>query len=605
MPSFKPFSSVTGRNSYSLFDIRLDSDFIVFRGTEHESTGQLLKGVLVLCLQSSLRMEDVRLRLIGTLRHSWADPRGSAPGVSGQKVDKSTTILEHRWSPFVGTHGKSMTLPAGNYEWPFEFMLPGDTAESVEGIPEASITYRIKATVGRGKLAYDLHAYKHLRIIRTLEPGALEFLHAMSVENIWPNKVDYSIVIPQKAVVFGGTVAMEMRFTPLLKALELGDITARLMEVRECCVQGPSGLNIREHRTEREVAMWKFEVTREEHWQDMIEDTGQEGWAMTKRLDLPKRLRQCIQDLNHHGIKVRHKIKLTVALCNPDGHISELRATLPISIFISPNMPLDEQGNLVDQSPSTPTEQIQGTLAPPGYGEHVLDQLYEDVDMSGFQTPGIQSGINSPFYAQSRSGSSDNLAASLTHSRPVAPAALSSRLADVSLDPSQRNTSYTSIGSASGFSASGFASPTSAPHGVAPRSEPASSGALTRSNSAGDDSSRNSAEHIDLDPSEFFELNKVPSYQTAVRTPARSRAPSGNVPLPDYQTALSAPRTPPATDIVPDPLTTISEDQTGEDHMHQVHHVSRPTSLMAGRAYTDDPAHHRRIPVVQGRDQVF
>ncbi|KAH7175794.1 hypothetical protein EDB81DRAFT_751251 [Dactylonectria macrodidyma] len=602
MPSFiKPFSSVTGRSSYSLFDIRLDSDFIVFRGTEHESTGQLIKGVLVLCLQSSLRMEDVRLRLIGTLRHStipnqdcfflssWADPRGSAPGVSGQKVDKSTNILEHRWAPFVGTHGKSMTLPAGNYEWPFEYMLPGDTAESVEGIPEASITYRIKATVGRGKLAYDLHAYKHLRIIRTLEPGALEFLHAMSVENIWPNKVDYSIVIPQKAVVFGGSVAMEMRFTPLLKALELGDITARLMEVRECCVQGPSGLNIREHRTEREVAMWKFEVTREEHWQDMIEDTGQEGWALTKRLDLPKKLRLCIQDLNHHGIKVRHKIKLTVALCNPDGHISELRATLPISIFISPNMPLDEQGNLVDQSPNTPAEQVLGTMAPPGYGEHVLDQLYEDVDMSGFQTPGIQSGVSSPFYAQSRSGSSDNLAAALTHSRPVAPAALSSRLADVSLDPSQRNTSYTSIGSASGF-----ASPTSAPLAAAPRSEPPSSGALTRSNSAGDDSSRNSAEHLDLDPNEFFELNKVPSYQTAVRTPARSRATSGNVPLPDYQTALSAPRTPPAADIVTDPLGTISEDQAGEDHIHQVHHVSRPTSLMAGRSY-DDPANHRRI----------
>jgi len=598
MPSFiKPFSSVTGRNSYSLFDIRLDSDFIVFRGNEHESSGQLLKGVLVLCLQSSLRMEDVRLRLMGTLRHSWSDPRGSAPGVSGQKVDKTTTILEHRWAPFVGTHGKSMTLPAGNYEWPFEFMLPGETAESVEGISEASITYRLKATVGRGKLAYDLHAYKHLRIIRTLEPGALEFLHAMSVENIWPNKVDYSIVIPQKAVVFGGSIAMEMRFTPLLKALELGDITARLMEVRECCIQGASGLSIREHRTEREVQMWKFEVTREEHWQDMIEDTGQEGWALTKRLDLPKRLRQCIQDLNHHGIKVRHKIKLTVALCNPDGHISELRATLPVSIFISPNMPLDEQGNLVDQSPSAPSEQTLGTIAPPGYGEHVLDQLYEDVEVHGFQTPGIQSGVNSPFYAQSRSGSTENLAAALTHSRPVAPAALSSRLADVSLDPSRRNTSYTSINSASGFT-----SPVAAPLGAAPRSEPPSSGVLTRSNSAGDDSSRNSAEHIDLDPNEFTELSKVPSYQTAVRTPARTISQGGNAQVPDYQTALSAPRTPPAGDILPDPLGTISEDQT-ENHVHQVHHVSRPSSLMAGRAYTDDPSIHRRLQLA--RDQVY
>ncbi|CAJ0547918.1 Ff.00g046720.m01.CDS01 [Fusarium sp. VM40] len=556
-------------------------------------------------------MEDVRLRLVGTLRHaavanhvsfhSWADPRGSAPGVSGQKVDKTTTILEHRWAPFIGTHGKSMTLPAGNYEWPFEYMLPGNMAESVEGIPEASITYRLRATVGRGKLAYDLHANKHLRIIRTLEPGALEFLHAMSVENIWPNKVDYSIIIPQKAVVFGGLVTMEMRFTPLLKGLELGDITARLMEVRECHVQGTGssyGTGTKEHRTEREVSMWKFSVSREEHWQDMIEDTGQEGWALTKKLNLPKRLRQCVQDLNHHGIKIRHKIKLTVALCNPDGHISELRATLPVSIFISPNMPLDEEGNLVDQSPTTPSNERElSTIAPPGYGEHVLDQLYEDVDVSGFQTPGFQSGLSSPFYAQSRAGSNENLAA-LAHSRPVAPAALSSRLADVSLDPSQRTTSSTSLRS---LGSSGFMSPTSAPQIPVPRSEPATT-ALTRTNSS-EDSSRNSAEHIDLDATDLVELSKVPSYQTAVKTPARSRAGTGDLLLPDYQTALSAPRTPPATDHPADPLGTISEDQDGED---RTQHVSRPTSwLGGGRAYTDDAATYRRMNGAQNRGQVF
>ena len=203
-------------------------------------------------------------------------------------------------------------------------MLPGDTAESVEGIPEASITYRLKATVARGKLAYDLHASKHLRIIRTLEPGALEFLHAMSVENIWPNKVDYSIIIPQKAVVFGGNINMEMRFSPLLKGLELGDITAKMVENRDCCVYGASGLNYREHKYEREVATWKFETSREENWQDMIEDTGQEGWTMVKTLNLPRKLGKCVQDLNHHGIKIRHKIKLTVALKNPDGHVSEV-----------------------------------------------------------------------------------------------------------------------------------------------------------------------------------------------------------------------------------------------------------------------------------------
>ncbi|KAG8423818.1 hypothetical protein J3458_000673 [Metarhizium acridum] len=455
-----------------------------------------------------------------------------------------------------------MTLPAGNYEYPFEFMLPGDTAESVEGIPEASITYRLKATVGRGKLAYDLHAYKHLRIIRTLEPGALEFLHAMSVENIWPNKVDYSIIIPQKAVVFGGTINMEMRFTPLLKGLELGDITAKMIEIRDCWIQGATGLSMREYRTEREVATWRFEVNREEHWQDMIQDTGQEGWALVKPLPLPKRLRQCIQDLNHHGIKVRHKIKLTVALKNPDGHISELRATLPVSIFISPNIPFDEQGNLLSQNQGSSAPSTENALvAPPGYGEHVLDQLYEDVDVSGFQTPAIPSGVSSPFYSQSRSGSAENLASLAHHPSPIAPAVLSSRLADVSLNPCQRNRSFTSVYS---HSPSGRVSPTSGQHGSAPRSEPPSQN-LTRSNSEEDRSGRNSTEHVDLDPAEFAELNRVPSYATAVRTPAWSRTQPAAGLVPDYQTALYAPRTPPATDITLEPLSTISEDRSDEN----------------------------------------
>jgi hypothetical protein len=258
----------------------------------------------------------------------------TATGISQIKVDRSIPIIHHRWRNFVGGTGKSVTLPAGNYEWPFEYRLPGDTAETIECIPEASISYRLKATVSRRRFSSDLHAQKRFRVFRTLEPGALEFLHAMSVENIWPNKVDYSIVIPQKAVIFGSTVSLQMRFTPLLKGLEMGDITAKLVEIRECFVQGTGGAKVKEHRTERDTAIWKMKVSRDLHWQDTIEDTGQEGWVIDKKLNLPKKMRQCIQDLNLHGIKVRHKIKLTVALKNPDGHISEVRVQSPLTYSV-------------------------------------------------------------------------------------------------------------------------------------------------------------------------------------------------------------------------------------------------------------------------------
>lgn len=488
---------------------------------------------------------------------SWTDSKVTPTGISSQKVDKTNTIFSHRWEPFVGggSNGssRSTTLAAGNYEWPFELLLPGDTCESVEGLPEANIIYHLKATVARGKLAYDLHAKKRVRIIRTLESSALEFLHAMSVENIWPNKVEYSIVVPQKAVVFGSSIPLETRFTPLLKGLEIGDITCKLVEVHDFIVQSFQGHSVREYKKEREVAQWTVPMSREEHWQDMIEDTGQEGWVMNTSLDLPRKLGKCMQDVNVHGIKIRHKLKMVVALKNPDGHISEvsilctpgkgeshthsqqLRATLPVTVFISPNMPLDEEGNLVRQHPhGTSPEQRTNSIAPPGYGEHVLDQLYDEVDMSGLQTPGVQSGMNSPFYGHSRAGSAENLNA-MMNSNAVPPAVLSTRLENMTLDPSNRNQSFNSTTSHSTGTTTPYMNFQPSDHSS--HTSPPQSAPLSRSNSGeGEDrSGHQTPEHVDFP--ELSELSKVPSYATAVKTPARPLTSLDSCTLPDYRTA--------------------------------------------------------------------
>jgi hypothetical protein len=64
-------ATVKGKN-VSLFEIRLENDFIVFRGHESESAGQVVRGVVVLCTSSPMKVEDVHLRLSGTLRHKYA-----------------------------------------------------------------------------------------------------------------------------------------------------------------------------------------------------------------------------------------------------------------------------------------------------------------------------------------------------------------------------------------------------------------------------------------------------------------------------------------------------------------------------------------------------
>lgn len=75
--------------------------------------------------------------------------------------------------------GSAETLAAGNYEWPFEMVIPGCTTDSLEGLPETWVVYRMKATIERGMLQQNSLARRQVRIIRTLDPAALELAHAM------------------------------------------------------------------------------------------------------------------------------------------------------------------------------------------------------------------------------------------------------------------------------------------------------------------------------------------------------------------------------------------------------------------------------------------
>ena len=86
-------------------------------------------------------------------------------------------------------------LLVGTYEWPFEFIIPRSIVESVEGLADAHIKYKLQATVIRGRLSHDFHTFKLVHIIRTLDPSALA--HAMLAKNLWLNKVEYSIVVSQ------------------------------------------------------------------------------------------------------------------------------------------------------------------------------------------------------------------------------------------------------------------------------------------------------------------------------------------------------------------------------------------------------------------------
>ncbi len=210
---------------------------------------------------------------------------------------------------------------------------------------------------------------------------------------------------------------------------------------------------------------------------------------------------------------------------------------------------------MVDQTPMSTETTDMGQHAPPLYEHHQLDQLYADVIQSGIMTPHPQSGMNTPFYSQSRAGSSENLASMVNggpvnSSGAVPPAALSSRLQN--LNNVSRNNSFHRLN----YPGSGGTTPHEHTHhnsesyfdGHIHSNQPSGHNSMPLSRRTSNEgevdtpyaSGSHTPEHIDY--SELGDLTKVPSYRTALKTPVSGM--SYTEALPNYETAVSAPPSP-------------------------------------------------------------
>ena len=167
---------------------RLEESNLILRGTEDEASSVVLKGTLVLCLSEPMRIQGIRLRFTGERK------LGSVQNISTQKPLTAANLTDRLYQ--TGGSGGSTkqeeeflrktwdfknkcSLPAGNYEYPFDLIIPGSTPESVEGLPDSYIIYRMKATIERNILAQNFVARRQVRLIRTLDTASLELAHAM------------------------------------------------------------------------------------------------------------------------------------------------------------------------------------------------------------------------------------------------------------------------------------------------------------------------------------------------------------------------------------------------------------------------------------------
>jgi len=476
-----------------------------------------------------MSVRSLRITLTGTRKVSWHLTNTVSPQPITQKTNFLVDEL-HLFPVDVGSKTKAHKLNAGYHEWDFKFKMPSNLDQSVEGLPTNWVVYSLKASVDRGYMSKQLTASNHIRVIRTLGRDMLESMPMEQInEDIWANKLAYKITVPQKNYIVGTSITADFVLIPLRKGVEISTIKMELIESRQLFADY-AGRRI-SHQQEMQVAVTEGDMPENSARTvpDGTEDPDalfDESHRFSMTLDLPKSLKSCRQSVDTENIRLSHKLRLYVNLKNPEGHTSQLLVKNHVHLFISPNLPPNEDQSVVVDQNILNQQAIQDEVnqnAPPTYGLHQLDELYNDIDPSGFMTPGghhsmMNSGANTPFYAQSRRGSAENLtsldAAVHQPGGGASALALQHRLANLSMNHDDRPSRF----------------------------QPSR-------HSSGDSTPANNAEpaYFDLPTSNYDmdALARTPSYNTAVRTPIGSRTPGGvDMMLPSYEIATSRPSSP-------------------------------------------------------------
>lgn len=218
-------------------------------------------------------------------------------------------------------------LPKGNYKIPFKCFLPANTPETVEGLKCCSLLYKLECIIERGRFEKSFHRAKHIRIQRTLHPDNLSLSDSINIDNNWPDKVQYSVGVNRKAIAIGSTIPVNLLVVPIAKGLKLKAMNGVLVQ--------------RFHTTHSDGISSEFEQLVGKQSMPIPDPNSLpiDRWNVKSSFKVPSSLKELTQgcELKNNFIQVRHRLRIAVQLKNKDGHVSELRANLPVCIYISAN----------------------------------------------------------------------------------------------------------------------------------------------------------------------------------------------------------------------------------------------------------------------------
>lgn len=364
------------RHKTSELRIDLASSEIILLGNASESAGKMLRGSVILSLAEAMKVRSVTLSFVGRMKVSWSEGIGHHQHYHKKEKD----IMEHKWQfvPIMDqAHKKAFTLGAGEHKWDFELLLPGDLPQSLEA-EGGQVLYRLKACVERTAFQHNIVKKRVVQVVRCMLPTEFELIQTLEIHNTWAEKMMYDIVLPSKVYARGAPIPITFHITPIASRLRVRSLTGTLKEYCTYTANDCSKTDTRIVQLKREEDPFHDSPVREENAANHI------SWSKVVSLDIPPMSSQlAFCDADNEMIRIRHKLKFVICLVNADGHLSELRCSVPVIIISSISeqteintLPAYEQAwqtvLCVESGPSTPV--LEGDVPPLhdlGCNEHV------------------------------------------------------------------------------------------------------------------------------------------------------------------------------------------------------------------------------------------
>ncbi|KAH6897509.1 hypothetical protein BKA70DRAFT_1528537 [Coprinopsis sp. MPI-PUGE-AT-0042] len=343
--STQPRPPKTGTGAKSFIDIQLDSPYLTLKGIGPDVEATRLSGNVVLYLAEASSIRELLSR---------------QESVINTAASLTYNVCNHSWSFLdLGTGSKRVayrTLKAGRHLFPFSLEIGGSLPSSISTsvLGGASVSYKLHALATRPhkvsfSFSFNLHHVTPVTIIRAFNETALEYQQTLEIENTWPGKLMYSIVLPHKAWA-QGYIGSLGQVQPDRQGVTVHSILTNIEE--RIKVYARSGAR----EDMRVVAAAKHEI--EDGKRAVLVDTNRPSLPMdsippdsppadyfttpdtsadpsaaptdivsTLYLPIPKGAPAIQPSHTLEPITITHRVRWSIYISNPDGHISELRCS--------------------------------------------------------------------------------------------------------------------------------------------------------------------------------------------------------------------------------------------------------------------------------------